>query len=129
MKLTKTDYLLICLIEEAAKIQKSATKALRFGLDNHHPNSPETETNRKKLACGLGDISGVVNLLYDANVVTTQAVIDATIAKIKKLEQCISYAEDDGIIDTVTRGNPKLFREFAAGLREIMNGDKSDEQN
>jgi len=36
------EYLLTCLMEECAEVQKAATKALRFGLDDRGPDEPFT---------------------------------------------------------------------------------------
>lgn len=33
--------ILVTVSEECAEIQQAVSKALRFGLENHHPNTPE----------------------------------------------------------------------------------------
>lgn len=40
--MTEEDYLLVCLMEEAAEIQHAAAKALRFGLEHWWPGRDTT---------------------------------------------------------------------------------------
>lgn len=49
------------LIEEAAEVQKAATKALRHGLDNYHPSDPNT-SNAEQLAKECGHFNFAVDL-------------------------------------------------------------------
>jgi len=62
-----TQYLLVCLMEEAAEIQQAAAKCLRFGLDNYHPEKPE-ETNSAALDRELADLDAVRYMLVGKGV-------------------------------------------------------------
>jgi hypothetical protein len=42
------------VIIEAAKIQKIMCKGERFGYDDHHPDRPPEETNRKRIKKTMG---------------------------------------------------------------------------
>jgi hypothetical protein len=61
--LTKIEYLLTCLNEECAEVQKESTKILRFGPSSHHPNS--TVTNVDKLLKECIDILSIFELLKE----------------------------------------------------------------
>lgn len=57
--MNKTEYLLVCLMEEAAEVQQIAAKCLRFGLDNYHPNDSERKTNFNELRRELDDLDAI----------------------------------------------------------------------
>jgi hypothetical protein len=59
--MNKVDYLLVCLAEEAADIQKAACKAIRFGLDNHHPD--RKTTNKDDLIKEVMDLQALCLML------------------------------------------------------------------
>lgn len=56
--------LLIMLAEEAGELVQACTKALRHGLDNHHPDFPN-RTNTDNIRNELADLLAVYNLLSD----------------------------------------------------------------
>ena len=60
--MNKTEYLLTCLIEEAAEVQQAATKCLRFGMADQWPaeNSP---LNKEKLIYELLDLITVIEMI------------------------------------------------------------------
>lgn len=58
--------LLTMLAEEAAEIVKACTKALRHGLDSHHPET--FETNRAALKRELADLEAVRLLMHEEGV-------------------------------------------------------------
>lgn len=60
--MTETEYLLVCLAEEASEIIKDVSKALRFGLDDVAPNG---NTNKQNLAMELTDLLAVYDLLEE----------------------------------------------------------------
>lgn len=59
--------LLIMLAEEAGELVQACTKALRHGLDNYHPDTPD-KTNLKALQHEMADIQAVASLLNSAGV-------------------------------------------------------------
>ena len=88
----ESDYireLLVCLTEECAEVQKDACKALRFGLDDHHPD--HADTNRMLIARELGDVLCVLDLLVEAGVIDTALVEQAMKAKRVKLAKFMRY--------------------------------------
>lgn len=61
--LTKIEYLLTCLNEECAEVQKEITKTIRFGPSSHHPNS--STTNVEKLLKECIDLISIYELLKE----------------------------------------------------------------
>jgi len=59
------EHLLTVLIEECAEIQKRATKALRFGIDDHDPTFKDSKTERERLDDELHDLFAVIEMLAD----------------------------------------------------------------
>ncbi len=94
------EYLLVCLMEEAAEIQKAASKCLRFGFDSVGPN--ETQSNVVHLIDEINDLHGVVACLAAAelhpllndNIIS----VDKMEAKAKKLDQYVCYSYDTGCL-------------------------------
>lgn len=61
--MTPLEYTLIHLIEEAAEVQKAATKALRFGLEEI--NQKTGNTRKQDIVCELYDISAIKRILEE----------------------------------------------------------------
>lgn len=96
--MTREQYLLVCLMEEAAEIQQLAAKALRFGLDNHHPDS--TEPNYATLRKELIDFDAVRYMLAQEALFDTGVVhksIDM-MPKIEKLNKWMDISIAEGIL-------------------------------
>lgn len=93
--MTETEHLLVCLMEEAGEIIQAASKALRFGLTNGHP-----DTNRTNAMDIQGEIS---HLLVIARMLTKERKIpfwgsvDNSI-KMGKVIEYIKYAKQEGTI-------------------------------
>ena len=91
------EHLLVCLIEEAAEVQKAATKILRFGLrDEYDGQAPET--NLENLRQELADLEAIRYVLDDS--FPEDYAIDggAVFAKVGKLETMIIYAKKAGTL-------------------------------
>lgn len=63
--LNKKQYLLVCLVEELAEVQKEALKCLRFGI-NHSPDY--TKTNFDRLTDEWSDLMGIVEMLAEESI-------------------------------------------------------------
>lgn len=97
--MTKSEYLLVCLIEECAEIQKAATKMLRFG--NNHGSGTTTvmiNQNRENIAHELEDLAGVVEMLRDDDVIRPPHTL-ATQAKKEKVERYMEYSRSIGCLE------------------------------
>ena len=56
-------YLLVCLMEECAEIQKEAAKCLRFGESNWHPADPKITLNVDRLKYEIIDLCAIIEML------------------------------------------------------------------
>ena len=92
----KTEHLLTCLGEEAAEIQQAACKALRFGLDDGHPE--KTTTNAQDIAKECVDIIAVMELLEENGVIDIASAIHIKNEKKAKILQYMEYAQRRGTL-------------------------------
>ena len=95
--MNKTEHLLTCLIEECAEIQKSAAKALRFGLDDHAPDGPVI-TNSDSIAAECIDLLAVIEMLQDENIIPATNTPQAIQAKKDKVTKYMEYAKNRGTL-------------------------------
>ncbi|MCL2364000.1 MAG: hypothetical protein FWC71_04985 [Defluviitaleaceae bacterium] len=95
--MTKTEHLLTCLIEECAEIQKAAAKALRFGLDDHHPDIPGT-TNADEIAQEYIDLLAIVEMLREDGIIPMLESRDRAQAKKDKVTKYMAYAQARGVL-------------------------------
>ena len=63
------EHLLVCLMEEAAEVQKAASKLLRFGPCEYSPVDPEMIPNREALARELHDLRVLWKMLIEQGIV------------------------------------------------------------
>lgn len=90
--MNKTEHLLTCLIEECAEIQKSATKALRFGLDDHGPDGPPI--NSESIAHEITDLLAVIEMLESEEIIPILRTPQAIQAKKDKVIKYMAYATE-----------------------------------
>lgn len=62
--MTYDEYLFTVANEESVEIAQAVDKALRFGVDNHHPNKPEL-TNEVQLLTEYYQLQAVVEMLIE----------------------------------------------------------------
>ena len=97
--MNKTEHLLTCLMEECAEIQKATAKALRFGLDDHAPNS--SSTNAEDIAAEIIDLVAVIEMLREENIIPSICDNDSKIAieqKKEKVKKYMNYAKERGTL-------------------------------
>lgn len=63
--LTRYQYLLTKLAEEASEIAQIALKTQQFGADEICPNQPDTDTNTERIHKELSDLLYVVDMLNE----------------------------------------------------------------
>ena len=66
--MNKTENLLVSVMEECSEIQKAASKALRFGLQNSNGLNP---TNARQIILEFFDLMAVIQLLQDEGTLPT----------------------------------------------------------
>lgn len=64
--MTRAEYLLVCLLEELGEAAQAVSKALRFRLDNYHPDDPTTD-NADLISHELNDVIAVAQMLQVKN--------------------------------------------------------------
>jgi len=97
----ESEHILVCIAEECAEIQKAVSKALRFGLDDRHPNSKQT--NRDDLTYEIADLLGVIEMARDYGIIPDHSEEKTRVlmqAKKENILKFMNYAETGG---TLTR--------------------------
>lgn len=85
--------LLIVLIEECSEVQKRATKAMRFGLDEIQPG--QDLTNRQRLSREVGDVGTTERYCANAGVLNYDEIMIGQINKDKQLKKFLQFSEQD----------------------------------
>lgn len=86
--MNKIEHLLTCLVEECSEVQKEATKALRFGLDDKWKNNPD---QAEKIIVEVCDLVAVLEMLIDEGALPVLGIEDKLIKK--KKEKVLEYMQ------------------------------------
>ena len=81
---------LITAMEECAEIQKEISKALRFGLNNHHPDQPDF-SNAENIILEYIQLKAVIEKLQADQVLPTYDVYTEKALKMEKLNKMMRY--------------------------------------
>lgn len=100
--MTRTEHLLIKLIEECAEVQQRATKALRFGLSETQPG--QTLSNACRLADEVMDLMAAVEMLREQDYAFAAWLPwsprpDRIDTIREKVETFLRYSEECGTLD------------------------------
>lgn len=98
--MTREEHLLTVLNEEAVEIAQAVDKALRFGLQNHHPDRPR-ETNELEILTEYYQLQGVMDMLVAEDIIKDldpQAVHDIKAAKGIAVRKYLAKAEGFGTV-------------------------------
>jgi NTP pyrophosphatase (non-canonical NTP hydrolase) len=76
--------ILLIMQEECAEVTQAISKCFRFGLDNHKPGKPKT--NSEHLEEELGDLVAMITLLEMHGVINQHNIEKAKLAKFEKLK-------------------------------------------
>lgn len=96
--INKQEYLLVCLAEECAEIQKVVMKALRFGLDKGNPLGDEFISNHDEIQKELNDVVAVVDMLNTNGFTKIQLSLDAQKHKKEKINKYMEVSISCGIL-------------------------------
>jgi hypothetical protein len=86
----RAEHLLVILMEECAEVQKIASKALRFGLDNRDPEVPDSATNAEEITKQCADLIAVLSMLTDEGLLTQVTDLIDIETKKEKVEYWLS---------------------------------------
>jgi NTP pyrophosphatase (non-canonical NTP hydrolase) len=93
------EHLLVCLAEECAELQKAATKALRFGIDDCGPG--ETRTNGESIQHEFNDVLAIIEILAEMDVVPLGDSRPEVLQKKKdKVLRYMKYAAQKGTLQS-----------------------------
>lgn len=93
--MTKTEYLLSCLIEECSEVQKASTKALRFGLDDKYK---DYDTPLEQLCAECVDVLAIIKMLQNEGVLPELNIDDGIQKKIDRVNKYIDYSKNRNIL-------------------------------
>lgn len=93
--MTKTDHLLVILMEECAEVQHACAKALRFGLDDVRPIGQET--NREAIRREAHELIAVLEMCEHEGifgVLEDEKAERICLEKQSRIEQFLSYSRE-----------------------------------
>lgn len=97
--MNRSEYLLTCLMEEAAEVQQACAKALRFGLEDNAPMS--LESNADKIANEYVDMIAIIYMLVDEDVVegfVDKEILKRIDVKKNKVKKWMKYSKQKGML-------------------------------
>lgn len=94
--MNRKEHLLSCLAEECAEIGHRASKALRFGLDDVEPG--QELTNAQQIRKELDDLSVIVQMLCEADMISPWHDVEHMRRKQAKVEHYLEYAQERGTL-------------------------------
>lgn len=96
--MTKVQYLLTKLAEEANEIGVEALKCQQFGLSEIY--EPIGITNEERLINELNDLQGVIAMLQDHMALSTDIIKqEKVLAKMAKVEKYMKYSQSLGLVE------------------------------
>jgi hypothetical protein len=93
--MNKAEYLLTCLIEECSEVQKEATKALRFGLED---DWKERGTQASRIAHEFCDLISVYDELVKEGLLEDVSTAEMIEMKQQRLDKYMGYARERGTL-------------------------------
>jgi NTP pyrophosphatase (non-canonical NTP hydrolase) len=98
--MSRTEHLLVIMIEECAEVAQRATKALRFTLDEVQPG--QDKTNKQRLLDELTDLMAVVEMCVADDLLPDRPSADVAAAmeeKKRRVETFLKYSKEMGTLD------------------------------
>lgn len=88
--MNKENYLLVCLMEEAAEIGQAAAKGIRFGLDDYHPDR-EHHKNHDELLEEYYQTVAIIEMLQEESILKKLSLEEIECVKQRKKKKVIEY--------------------------------------
>ena len=82
---------LAILSEELGEVQQVIGKILRHGYDSKNPLEENGKTNREKLEMELGDVSCILDLMYQKDDVDELQIHSRAVWKVEKLNKWMHH--------------------------------------
>ena len=95
--MTETEYVLTCIMEEAAELQQVCSKAIRFGLKSCHPQQPGIN-NIELVARELDDLNAVASILRDMKLLRDPK-LPRMVDKIEMVKYWANFSRREGILE------------------------------
>lgn len=98
--MNRSENLLVVAQEECAEIQQEISKALRFGVKNYHPDTPNI-TNEEKIMKEFVQLNAVMDMLIMNKVIcgiTESEQSEIYREKINNVEKWMKYSQSIGMI-------------------------------
>lgn len=90
--MNSTENLFIVASEECAEIQQCISKTLRFGVDDCHPDRPDS-TNELELLTEYYQLQAVIEMLQEKGALKTLSAEEIETIKVSKKAKVLKYAE------------------------------------
>lgn len=94
--MNRQEHLLVILMEECAELQKECAKALRFGLDDHAPDS--IDTNEEKIYHEFNHVMAIGEMLKKDSIVPISYRMSIVNEKKKAVEKWLLYSKEKGTL-------------------------------
>lgn len=97
--MNKKEHLMVVAMEECAEIQQAIAKSLRFGLQDHRPETP-TMTNEQEILTEYYQLMAVMEMLQEESLHLPDAEVIQQIKQQKKAKvlKYMAYAKEQGCI-------------------------------
>lgn len=90
--MNRDEYLMVVASEECAEIQYNISKAIRFGVDNHHPDKPEV-TNGYQIMKEYYQLMAVMGMLASSGYVPEISKTDVDKIYFEKVDAVKKWME------------------------------------
>lgn len=82
------------LIQSCVNVIYMSSKTIRFGKEDVSPKRPDLGDNVKRLAEECGHVQAVVRMLIEAGIIDPKIVLDASLAKIDKVNYYLQHPKE-----------------------------------
>ena len=98
--MTKIENYYVVAMEECSEIQKAISKSMRFGLNDHHPNNPNS-TNKYEILEEYYQLQAVIEWLKQfggLDDLSKEEVGRIKVDKLKKVNKFMQYSLSSGFV-------------------------------
>lgn len=97
--MTKKEYLLTCLSEEASEVIKDISKSLRFGMESNFKDG--MSTNKENIRNEIIDFIAVAEMLVERGIIDDFTTVESIYEKEAKKEKVLKYMKVSKEIGTL----------------------------